>query len=626
MKYKLITFILIFFSLSHFQIFSQSNNLYMTKEIRKAYMNQTRLWDGNPGPNYWQNSSNYTINARFDPDSVKISGMETIEYENNSPDTLKNFIRFMLKQNMYKKGAMRDFPVSETNLTGGVLIHTVVFENDTINHENIKFQATGMQLHFDSSHFILPHSKAQIEVEWSLKMPYQFEIRTGRSNDSAFFIGYWFPQIVVYDDVGEWDNAFHTGIQETYNDVSNFDVYLEIPGEYLVWATGDLQNPEEIYIDDFLTKVEESKLSDETVQLISKEDLNKNNFLQNSKSHIWHFKAEKVTDFAFAVSNNSVWDATSVTTDTIRNSRTWVNAVYHPDAAGYKTVAETAKQSIHYFSTEFPGISFPFQKHITFLTQGKSGGMEFPMMAANGLPPDSVRLVSLTAHEIAHSYFPFFICTNEEKYAWMDEGWAVYFTHSFLKWKGLSNRSRESSTWNSENDIPLHIPSSYMSIFGRFNIYLKSSVAFEFLFDILDEQGVSNPLKMFMQRWEYKHPLSYDYFFTMEDLLGEDLSWYWNPWYFEFSAPDLKIENVNQKQKNIEVQISNPGKLPLPVALTLEFENGEILEDYKSAYIWKGNPETVSLYYKSAGKIKQVSLGDNDIDVYREDNVWVNGE
>jgi hypothetical protein len=94
----------------------------------------------------------------------------------------------------------------------------------------------------------------------------------------------------------------------------------------------------------------------------------------------------------------------------------------------------------------------------------------------------------------------------------------------------------------------------------------------------------------------------------------------------EFSAPDLKIESVNQKKKNIEVRISNPGKLPLPVALKFEFENGEILEDYKSAYIWKGNPETVSLNYKSAGKIKQVSLDDNDIDVYREDNVWSDGE
>jgi hypothetical protein len=159
-----------------------------------------------------------------------------------------------------------------------------------------------------------------------------------------------------------------------------------------------------------------------------------------------------------------------------------------------------------------------------------------------------------------------------------------------------------------------------------FNFYLKSLVASEFLFEILEEQGISNPLKKFMQRWEYKHPISYDYFFTMEDLLGEDLSWYWNPWYFEFSAPDLKIENVEQKKDNIEVLISNPGKLPLPVALKIEFENGEILEDYKSAYIWKGNPETVSLNYKSTGKIKQVSLGDNDIDVYREDNVWVNGD
>ncbi|MGF1585600.1 MAG: M1 family metallopeptidase [Bacteroidales bacterium] len=601
----------------------------MTKEIRKAYDNQSRSWDGNPGPKYWQNSASYTINARFDPDSVKITGKEIIEYQNNSPDTL-NFIRFMLKQNMYKKGAMRDFPVLEQNLTDGVSIHSVVFENDTIhldNQEKLRFFATGMQLHIDSSQFILPHSTTKIEVEWSLEIPYQFEHRFGRSNDSAFFIGYWFPQIVVYDDLIGWDNAFFTGIQETYNDVSHFDVYLEIPVEYLVWATGDLQNPEEIYHTEFIAKVEESKQADEIVQLISKEDLKKNNVIQKNMSHIWHFKAEKVTDFAFAVSNNSIWDATSVVTDTINNSRTWVNVVYHPDTNEYKTVAETAKQSIHYFSTEFPGIPFPFQKQTTFFTQRNPGGMEFPMMAANGLPSDSVIMVDLTAHEIAHSYFPFFILTNEEKYAWMDEGWVTYISHSFLKSLGLSIPSGGELIWNSENDIPLHTPSSYMNVRGvGFNYYAKSSAAFAYLFDILEEQGIPNPLKKFMERWKYKHPISYDYFFTMEELLGEDLSWYWNPWYFEFSATDLRIENVKQDKDNIEVLISNPGKLPLPVALKAEFENGEILEDYKSAYIWKGNPETISLNYKSAGKIKQVSLGDNDIDVNKADNVWKNGE
>jgi hypothetical protein len=443
MRYKLAITSMIIFFLS-LQSFSQSEKLYMTKEIRKAYDNQTRSWDGNPGPNYWQNSASYTINARFDPDSVKIYGKEIIEYQNNSPDTL-NFIRFMLKQNMYKKGAMRDFPVLEQNLTDGVSIHSVVFENDTIhldNQEKLRFFATGMQLNIDSSQFILPQSTTKIEIEWSLKIPYQFEMRTGRSNDSAFFIGYWFPQIVVYDDVSGWDNAFFTGIQETYNDVSSFDVHLEVPGEYLVWATGDLQNPEEIYNKEFLAKVEESKQADEIVQLVSEEDLKKNNILQKKKSHIWHFKAEKVTDFAFAVSNNSIWDATSVVTDTINNSRTWVNVVYHPDTNEYKTVAETAKQSIHYFSTEFPGIPFPFQKHTTFFTQRNPGGMEFPMMAANGLPPDSIVLVDLTAHEIAHSYFPFFIVTNEEKYAWMDEGWVTYISHLFLKSLGLPVRSR----------------------------------------------------------------------------------------------------------------------------------------------------------------------------------------
>lgn len=631
MKYLtfVISGIILLFCFPGMEALSQGKGkLYTTAGIRNAYEKHTRSRDGYPGPKYWQNSASYNIHARFVPESVKIFGRETIDYQNNSPDTLKS-IMFQLKQNIYKKGTTRDFPVSEQNLTDGVTVNHIIIGTDTlqpVNSPRIQSFATLMYVTLDSAQFISPGSNRKVELEWSLSLPQKFELRTGKSNDSAFFIGYWFPQIAVYDDVTGWDNEIHTGIQETYNDISSFDVKLEVPGDYLVWATGDLQNPESIYTQDFHLKVEESKQTDEIIRLISEEDLIKGHLLLGKESHLWHFKAAEVTDFAFAVSNNSVWDATSVITDSTSQSRTWVSMVYQPKIPLYPSLIKTAQNAIHFFSHEMPAVAFPFQKHTTFYIQGTFGGMEFPMMAANGVIPDSLVMIEITAHEIAHSYFPFFICTNEEKYAWMDEGWVTLLTNLHSKYFNLPESSMVQyfrQGWNTEHDLPLGISSGCVNLFNlTFNYYEKPRVAAEVLFEIFEEKGISNPLKLFMERWVHKHPSPYDFFYTMEDLLKEDLSWYWKPWYFEFSYPDLKIEKVISNKKNVQIQVSNPGGLPLPVALKIEYENGEIIEDYKSAYVWKGNPGVISFNYKPDGKIAKVSLGDCKIDVNKADNVW----
>ncbi len=74
-------------------------------------------------------------------------------------------------------------------------------------------------------------------------MPGSLESRTGKAHDSAYFVGYWFPQVAVFDDIHKWDMNNYTGQTETYNDLSNYKVQIKVPGNYFVWATGDLQNP-----------------------------------------------------------------------------------------------------------------------------------------------------------------------------------------------------------------------------------------------------------------------------------------------------------------------------------------------------------------------------------------------
>lgn len=62
-----------------------AQELYMPRNIKKAYANGTRDLSGAPGKNYWQNKGIYDIQIKVNADTKIVSGSETILYDNNSP-------------------------------------------------------------------------------------------------------------------------------------------------------------------------------------------------------------------------------------------------------------------------------------------------------------------------------------------------------------------------------------------------------------------------------------------------------------------------------------------------------------------------------------------------------------
>ena len=84
--------ITIFLIISFHPFLYGQDDLYMPLNIKKAYENGTRNYDGTPGPNYWQNSSDYKIKVEIDPQKKILYGSETITYYNNSPDSLKTLV------------------------------------------------------------------------------------------------------------------------------------------------------------------------------------------------------------------------------------------------------------------------------------------------------------------------------------------------------------------------------------------------------------------------------------------------------------------------------------------------------------------------------------------------------
>ena len=55
----------------------------------------------------------------------------------------------------------------------------------------------------------------------------------GTYDSTSFFIGYWYPQIAVYDDIDGWDHNNYGGQHEFYNDF--FYSFNDGTGENLNW-------------------------------------------------------------------------------------------------------------------------------------------------------------------------------------------------------------------------------------------------------------------------------------------------------------------------------------------------------------------------------------------------------
>lgn len=622
MKTKIFFTVVLLFSL---QIFSQTN-YYISRNVLKAYEKGTRSFDGKPGENYWQNSSDYKIKVQIDPKTRTLTGSETIVYYNNSPDTLMEIV-IRLYQNISKPTSKRDFIIPDNALTDGVNISSFSINNTKLDVEDKNiFLLSGTNLRVKlKDKKINPKSKTSIEIAWSFEIPKTNFARMGTYDSTSFFIAYWYPQVAVYDDIDGWDYNEYTGYTEMYNDFSNFDVEITVPNKFHIWSTGVWQNPDEILSNEFLKKYEKAKNSDEVVRIFTKDDLaNSNRYKSSSDFHTFKFKADSVPDFAFGMSDHYLWDVVSYLTP--ENKRVYIAAAYKESSKDFVDVAYYAKESIKYFSEELPAIPFPYPSCTVW---NGSGGMEYPMIVNNGSSQTQEGTVGVTSHEIAHQYMPFYMGTNERKYAFMDEGWAVMLPFDFQErmTKGATPRERNVRQYENvagnEMEMPLLVPSYLLTGYSyRVASYSRPGLAYDFLRDLLGKEKFLKALHLYMKRWHGKHPIPWDFYFSFNQAAGEDLLWYWGPWFFDFGYPDLAIKSYELKDGKLIVEVERKGIIPVPIKLSLMKDNDMIKEVYYTADVWKTRNSIFRITVENVNNIDKIVLGSPKIpDSNRDNNV-----
>jgi len=604
-----------------------AQELYMPRNIKAAYQKGTRSMNGNPGPNYWQNHGFYNMDIKVDAETKIVSGQEEIVYSNNSSDTLKNLvIRFV--NNLHKPTSPRSGEVSEDFLTTGLNISAF-----SVDGENYKVDTKGWGTvgNVRLKKAISPKSKVTVKIDWNYPLSKESG-REGQIDPNSFFVAYSYPRISVFDDYNGWDRIPHTDRAEFYNDFNDYVFTVKAPKNYVVYATGDFLNPDEVLQPEISKRLKQSYNTDGVINIATAEELKAEKVTAQKDWNTWKFKADHITDVTFALSNHYVWDGGSVVVDPKTGRRASAQAAYN--ATTGKDFLNSVKYNINalaWFSNNWPGIPYPYAKSIAF--QGFAD-MEYPMMVNDSNFGDPVFAQLVQDHEVAHTYFPFYMGINETRYAYMDEGWATTFEYligiaehgkqaadDFYKKFRVNNYINDKST---EEDQPVISMSDQVSGVGYGNnAYGKASLSYLALKDMLGDDLFKKALHHYMNTWNGKHPIPWDYFNSMNTGSGQNLNWFFQNWFFTNHYLDLTVGKVVSNKGKTNISIQNIGGFAIPFDVVITYADGKTETFHQTPAVWKMNQKEAMVNINSIKKIKSVML-DNGIyvDATPKDNIY----
>ncbi|MBL3655229.1 M1 family metallopeptidase [Fulvivirga sediminis] len=627
--------------------FAQDKSLYDYHEAFSPSFYTTggnlfRSADGRPGPEYWQNSANYNINAKFNPSTQRLSGIVTIDYTNESPNRLDQ-LWLQLVHNGNKKdsrGAAMQGSYAEEDGSNGFTIKKVEIQQGN-SWEEADFRIIGTCMHI--------RLKDATEAEGGkikIRIDYDFLLaERGRSgymdseNGEIFEVAYWYPRMCVYDDLRGWNTLPFLGSGEFYLDYGDIDYTVLLPEGYLMAGSGELMNPEETLTTSELKQYEKAKTSDETVMIRSKKDLKKSATQKGKDGWVsWHYTMKNTRDVAWAASKAFMWDAVSAN---LPDGKSTLAMSYYPvESAGDKAwgrASEFLKRSLEIFSEKW--FVYPYPAAIN--VGGPVGGMEYPGITFDSYKAAEYTLFLLVSHEIGHNWFPMIVGTNERRDAWMDEGFNtfidIYAHEEYNNGEFSPKRDGEYAPGggNPANEIiPIITKEGAQPVMSKADAlrredvhpleYFKSAYGLVLLREvILTHDQFDYAFQKYTHEWAYKHPSPEDFFKIMNSYTGEELNWFWKGWFIENWKLDQEIIKVDNEKDQKEITIKNNEKMPMPVLLKVTLEGGEEKNYHLPVEVWmQGN--TYTFKDKFGKNIIKAELDPEKQlpDINRDNNIW----
>jgi Peptidase family M1 domain len=624
------------------------SGLYEPRHIQKAYEKGTRSRDGKPGPNYWQNTAVHKIKVMVAPPNKRVRGEQEIIYTNNSPDPMPILI-FRMYMNAHQPEAMRETPISSAFLTSGVTVEEFSVDGKAMAWDDPANPLASVNSPGSTIHGIVlprpipPKGSVSVKMRWSYDLVRDSGWKEGAIDDSTFFLAYFFPRVTNYSDDGGWDSKMFTMGREFNNDFADFDVEIVSPRDYVVWATGELQNASEVLQPQIAARLKESEKSDAVVTIAEASDIKSGNVTARADMLSWKWRARHVPDFAVALSNNYRWQASSVVVEPATRRRVGVQAAYADSATDFKPMVEFARQALLFGSTKYPGVPYPYPKTTIVL-----GGAdeEYPMMVNDGSNignPEAANLPEnaftgfVATHEILHSWFPFYMGINEKSYPFMDEGWTTAF--EYLRNREVLGAATADELFkdfrvvkvgwpeaSSGNELPVITP--HDSLFAQspvfaFNQYGKAALGYLALKDLMGDDAFKKGLHTFMERWHGKRPLPWDMFNSFNDAGVGNHNWFFNNWFFGYNYMDLAISDVRTDGGSHVVKVRNPGGMAMPFDLILNYADGTSERVHRTPAAWQSDGGATDVTISNSQALSAVTLDTGIfVDFNPQDNSW----
>ena len=614
------------------------NPIPIPQSFQTAIENGTRGADGLPGPNYWQQFAEYDIKTQLFPDDNRIDGVVTIEYFNNSPDTLRS-LHLDLDLNLHKAGAIR---IEPAEVTEAVTIRGLKVGSEELQSRfspGPRYIIQGTRMVAIPSQPVVPGASVNIDVDFSLEIPQAGAGgRMGYDSGNLFFLAYWYPRMAVYDDIIGWHPDLFKSQAEFYHNFGNYTIEITAPANWVVMSTGKFMNPAEVLSPHILDRYNHAMKVDATVNIITKDDFG---FAATKGGEgdllTWKFYAENVRDIAFSATKASFWDGGRASVgdsngdgkeDFIR-----INAFWRSDAPFWSESVAYSQHSISFMS-KYTGFAYPWP-HMTAVEGANiiGGGMEFPMMTIIGdyNRAGANALYSVTLHEIAHMWIPMIISTDERRYSWIDEGYTVFHTnegkHEYLPDFDHTEQNRQGyvrfALGGQEGEMMRWSDHHYSGGAFRIASYTKPATILAALRGVLGEETFEKVHKELFQAWSFKLMSPYDWFSIVETVSGKDLSWFWRTWYFETWTLDQAVESVTESRRSTEIVIRDNGDAPMPVNLTITLRNGDEIKHSEPVNTWLSGSRTLRITVPHRDIVRvEIDAERHFPDTNRSNNMW----
>jgi len=562
----------------------------------------------------------YQIDAHYDPPTHSVVGDETLTYHNLTGQPLDTF-PFHLYLNAFQP---KSTWMHEAHRDGNFRTSSLAEWKETDNGSNVvtSFEVVGMgdltkQMKFISPDDGNPDDKTVFQVklprpvapgqdvQFRIKFKATFPEVIARTGYKRTFLlaGQWFPKVGVWWH-GQWNcHQFHA-MTEFFADFGTFDVKVTLPKNYVIGATG--------------------------VQIADQDNGN------GTKTVAFH--AEDVHDFAWTADPNF-----KVSESTFNGSQGPVRIrllSYDSHKRAWQPYIDCMQYTMKHFDDWYG--PYPYAQ-ITVVDPphgaGEAGGMEYPTFITGDSGwwiPKGFHLIDLvTEHEFGHQYWYGMVATNEFENGWLDEGINSYTEVKILdsvfgpytsavNVLGGTLGDREAQRLQYE-DVGSYDPLSQMSykdmsigVYGGIT-YGKTASMLLSLESIVGEQTLKNALHTYFMKYRFTHPTQEDFMRTVNEVSGQDLSWYWNQAVYGTQVLDYAVERADSQPVNwfdpkleekkgqteyeTQVILHRKDDFVFPVEAVVKFDNGEVTRER-----WDGKDRWVRYVYHKKAKVDSVEI------------------